>query len=300
MKREVEVAMNKEIVGKRIVVLPLLYRTCEIPIFLSDKLYADFTTSDKFIPSLNLIKSRLGLPLTLTVLPADESTENLLHQVRTPLRLALARLSRVEVDEDAVKSLRLQLASVSSLIRNSELVLSRFRVLHAYSKGQYALRLIPKQDVLEIVRDIITYASVRLDPSSNIRVVVDAGAHPKASLDREFFEIAVSNLLDNALKYSCSNSTVRIKCSQDDSSVHIHFFNTGLPIDEVNREMIFEQGFRGRHAMSVTGGGAGVGLYLARQIMMSHGGAVEYRKRNNPEEHEFILSLPKQYSPDAA
>ncbi|WP_053078813.1 toll/interleukin-1 receptor domain-containing protein [Bacillus wiedmannii] len=48
VNREVDMAMNGEIQGKKVKVLPLLYKKCEIPGFLSGKFYADFTTKKKF------------------------------------------------------------------------------------------------------------------------------------------------------------------------------------------------------------------------------------------------------------
>ena len=61
VKREVNVALNQEIAGKTVKVLPLLYRKCELPSFLIGKLYADFTNSSHYQDSLRLILDRLLL-----------------------------------------------------------------------------------------------------------------------------------------------------------------------------------------------------------------------------------------------
>jgi hypothetical protein len=59
VKKEVEVAMNQEIQGKKIKVLPLLHRECTIPSFLQDKLYADFTEEERYEVALEMILNRL-------------------------------------------------------------------------------------------------------------------------------------------------------------------------------------------------------------------------------------------------
>src|SRR5262245_6306645 len=57
VNREVRIALTEEIHGKRVKVLPLLYRKCSIPGFLADKLYADF--SEDYEKALQLLLARL-------------------------------------------------------------------------------------------------------------------------------------------------------------------------------------------------------------------------------------------------
>ena len=60
MQRELQIALQKEIKGKKVVVLPILIETVEIPPFLKDKLYADFTSPDKFEHELPKLLRALG------------------------------------------------------------------------------------------------------------------------------------------------------------------------------------------------------------------------------------------------
>ena len=60
VQRELRIALMKEIEGCNIAVLPLLYQDCEMPAFLSDKLYADFRQESRYSESLNLLLDRLG------------------------------------------------------------------------------------------------------------------------------------------------------------------------------------------------------------------------------------------------
>ncbi|MGD9617324.1 MAG: toll/interleukin-1 receptor domain-containing protein [Alphaproteobacteria bacterium] len=61
VKRELDVAMNREIAGGDVVVLPLLYEKCELPGFLQGKLYADFTTVEEYEASLSKLLRRLRI-----------------------------------------------------------------------------------------------------------------------------------------------------------------------------------------------------------------------------------------------
>jgi hypothetical protein len=60
VQREVDIAMNQEIEGKRVKVLPLVYKKCDLPVFLKGKLYADFSQPKSYSSGLDLIADRLG------------------------------------------------------------------------------------------------------------------------------------------------------------------------------------------------------------------------------------------------
>lgn len=68
VQRELDVVMNQEIMGKRIKVLPILYRRCELPGFLLGKLYADFTDADNYASALKYLVESMGIVFNKSVL----------------------------------------------------------------------------------------------------------------------------------------------------------------------------------------------------------------------------------------
>lgn len=64
VKRELDIALNREISSGEVVVLPLLYEKCKIPIFLEGKLYADFTNSEDYASGLSKLLRRLRIKST--------------------------------------------------------------------------------------------------------------------------------------------------------------------------------------------------------------------------------------------
>lgn len=63
VQRELQIALQKEIKGKKVVVLPILIETVELPPFLKDKMYADFTNPDQFENELFKLLRALGVPI---------------------------------------------------------------------------------------------------------------------------------------------------------------------------------------------------------------------------------------------
>ncbi|PRY22737.1 TIR domain-containing protein [Spirosoma oryzae] len=66
VKKELEIASNKEIKQKRVIVLPLVIEEVEMPGFLEGKLYGDFTSEDKYEPTLHLLLRSLGDSLSIS------------------------------------------------------------------------------------------------------------------------------------------------------------------------------------------------------------------------------------------
>lgn len=67
VQREVDVAMNQEIMGRRVKVLPLIYKACDLPGFLLGKRYADFTEDTRYATSLEDLVKSIGVSSTRTL-----------------------------------------------------------------------------------------------------------------------------------------------------------------------------------------------------------------------------------------
>jgi len=77
VQREIDVAMNLEVNGKDIKILPLMLERCEMPGFLLGKFYADFTEERKYEDSLKLLVESVGIVFNRSALKEDPNTSNL-------------------------------------------------------------------------------------------------------------------------------------------------------------------------------------------------------------------------------
>lgn len=77
VQREVEIAMNQEILGRRIKVLPILYRRCDLPGFLLDKVHGDFTDDSKYVASFEKMMSSVGVVFNRNAFLGEQSGFNL-------------------------------------------------------------------------------------------------------------------------------------------------------------------------------------------------------------------------------
>src|SRR5206468_222001 len=108
--------------------------------------------------------------------------------------------------------------------------------------------------------------------------------------DPHLIQIVVTQLLDNALKYSPPDSPLEIRAWTDGRSAFIAVRNEGIALDEDERERIFDKFYRGRESRGKIEG-TGMGLSIARTIVESHEGEIE--ARNEPDGSIlFQFSLP--------
>ena len=110
--------------------------------------------------------------------------------------------------------------------------------------------------------------------------------------DRHLIDIALSNLVNNALKYSPDTSPVTIRLEPDErpDKVAIRVEDDGLGVPLADQEKIFDKFFRSNGNLTVPG--AGLGLYLARVLALHHGGNVTLAPQSERGGSVFTLTLP--------
>jgi two-component system, NtrC family, sensor histidine kinase KinB len=135
---------------------------------------------------------------------------------------------------------------------------------------------------------------------ADVAVQVAAGYRPAFVLgDSVRLGMVFTNLLSNALKYSPRGGRVSIAVGSDGngsgpSSLHIAVSDQGSGIAEVFRERVFEKFFRVEQQLQngANTWGAGIGLYLCRQILEAHGGTILCHPGENGVGTRFVLELP--------
>ena len=113
----------------------------------------------------------------------------------------------------------------------------------------------------------------------------------EVSADAELLDLALTQLLDNAFKYSAPGSSVTITIVPEESSVAVRVRNEGSSIPPHERDRIFERFYRGIDVRKLVSG-AGLGLHVARKIAVAHGGNLVLDQSNSPGSVIFCLRLP--------
>jgi two-component system sensor histidine kinase BaeS len=123
--------------------------------------------------------------------------------------------------------------------------------------------------------------SVRIDATAPATVVGDPTALRRALL----------NLVENAVKYTLAGGKVEIGLRRGDGVAEITVADTGLGIEPADLERIFEPFVRLDTARARDTGGAGLGLAIARSIVVAHGGTITVESRPGSGSR-FVIRLP--------
>jgi signal transduction histidine kinase len=142
-------------------------------------------------------------------------------------------------------------------------------------------------DVTELVRETAAAAELAQDEVP-VRANVDQ-ALPLVRGDRERLRQVITNLIDNAVKYSPAGAEVDVDTFAQNGLIHVEVRDRGPGVAPEHQTLIFEKFGRvsGEHAKP----GTGLGLFIARSIAEAHGGSLEVR--SGPEQGAvFALELP--------
>ncbi|MCK5652454.1 MAG: HAMP domain-containing histidine kinase, partial [Gemmatimonadetes bacterium] len=130
-------------------------------------------------------------------------------------------------------------------------------------------------DVEALLEEVLSTTRHRVSHTGfAIQCVVDEPL-PRVMADRDAISQAVSNLLDNAVKYSGEARSVNVRAFVSDTwvTVAVEDFGVGIPGEEIDR--VFDRFYRGGDALTRSVKGSGLGLTLVKQVVEAHGGEVQ-------------------------
>jgi two-component system, OmpR family, sensor histidine kinase SenX3 len=205
---------------------------------------------------------------------------NISHELKTPVG-ALALLAETLLDEDdpdVTRRLAERLASEAFRVGNT-LAADDVGVAHFV------------QDAADRVRPAAEQRGIEIEVES-------APARLSVVGDRRQLVSAVTNLLDNAVKYSEPGSTVHITSRTDGRWVDVTVRDHGIGIPRRDLERIFERFYRVDRARSRDTGGTGLGLAIVRHVASNHRGEIRVESREGAGS-TFTLRLPAGPGPVA-
>ena len=213
---------------------------------------------------------------------------NVAHEIRTPLTLIKMPLdkliSKQSDDPDTQESLNMMRKNTNRLIDLTNQLLD-FRKVEA---SKLSLNFV-NTDINDILNDV--YATFK--PIAEQRGLIYRLDLPRITLyayvDAEALKKIISNLFNNAIKYSKSTVIVKLlPFSSDDDNFNIEFRNDGSLITHEHKDKIFEPFYRIETSKEA---GTGIGLPFARSLAELHHGQLQY-KDSETNFNIFLLSIP--------
>ena len=214
------------------------------------------------------------------------------HQLRTPatgIRWSFnALLDRElgEVNSDQAKVLE---DGLKSSIRMIDLINDLLNVARI-EEGRFGLRF-KKLPFELIMQNTIDRHKKAIDEKGILFFLdVQPGISP-LNLDEEKISIALDNLFDNAVKYTPPGGTITVKIKEENNFIHVTITDTGIGIPKNQINKLFVKFFRADNAMRFQTSGSGLGLYVVKNVVESHGGAITITSEEN-KGTTIIFTIP--------
>ncbi|MEX0877499.1 MAG: HAMP domain-containing sensor histidine kinase, partial [Candidatus Spechtbacterales bacterium] len=218
------------------------------------------------------------------------------HQLRTPVSILKGYLSMLREGSFGKLSEK-QLAVISKAYRSNEgmlALINDFLNLSRAEKGTLEYSFL-STDIVEMVDEIV----INLKTSAQAKNIEINWKKPEKPLyvemDENKISQVVSNLIDNAIKYTPNEGGVSVRIAQEDihnKKVRVYVKDNGIGIDPGEIDSIFESFQRGNRGKRENATGTGLGLYVAKMIVEGHNGRIWAESEGEEEGSTFIVELP--------
>jgi two-component system sensor histidine kinase VicK len=198
------------------------------------------------------------------------------HQLRTPLTAinwTFQGLTKNELLTEEDKGLLQNgLQATSNLLKTVEDLLNTAEI----EEGRFGYKL-AEIDLIQFIDTILSNAQV-IAREFGLQIFFDKGnlSEFKITVDQSKLALALSNLIDNSMKYNSQNGSVTVKLRQltDKPYVQISVKDTGVGIPPGDVDKLFKKFYRASNARKVKADGSGLGLYITKNIINQHGGSI--------------------------
>jgi two-component system sensor histidine kinase SenX3 len=214
---------------------------------------------------------------------------NLTHELRTPIAAIglLAETLRGEEEQVVLDSLTQKI--VNETDRVDKIIDDLLELSRVELDGSPRRELVDVRLLLGSVEDQYRFKA----NSKNIQIEkTDTEAGLKLMGDAGQLNRALSNLVDNSIKYSDENSIIHLEAVRGQTYIDLIVRDQGIGIPKADLDRIFERFYRVDKARSRATGGTGLGLSIVRHVAVNHGGEILLRSREG-EGSQFTIRLPE-------
>ena len=216
----------------------------------------------------------------------------LAHEFKTPVAIVKGYAQHMSKLPDANPAERPMVAAIERASNRLQRLIDDLIEVSGISLG----RLVLYREPVELTAMLGSVARWAAPMATHHRLVVNAPEAVTVSADPTRLEQAVRRLVDNAIRYSPRGGVVEVAVatSHDDVVISVRDRGIGIPADQQNR--IFELFFRAHAGTPHEVGGLGLGLFMAREITVRHGGAMWFESEEG-RGSTFYMRLPRAEVP---
>ena len=222
-----------------------------------------------------------------------EFLSNVSHELKTPITsIRVLADSLMGMGEVPVELYREFMEDISNEIDRESKIIDDLLSLVKMDKSEAELN-ITQVNLNVLVEQILK----RLRPIANrrkVELIFESIREVTADVDEMKLSLAITNLVENAIKYNMEEGWVRVTLDADHKFFYLKVQDSGIGIPEDVQDRIFERFYRVDKARSRETGGSGLGLAITRNVVLMHKGAIKLSSKEG-EGSTFTLRIPLNY-----
>ena len=223
----------------------------------------------------------------------QEFVSNVSHELKTPITSIKVLADSLLAQEDVpVELYREFLHDITEEIERENKIINDLLSLVKLDKtsGDMNISSVSINELLELILK-------RLKPiaeQKNVEIVFESFRPVFAEIDEVKLSLAISNLVENAIKYNYEEGWVRVSLNADHKYFYIKVSDSGIGIPEESQELLFDRFYRVDKARAREAGGTGLGLSITQNVIHMHRGAIKLYSKED-EGTIFNVRVPLNY-----
>ncbi|OGO82055.1 MAG: hypothetical protein A2Y18_08420 [Clostridiales bacterium GWD2_32_19] len=242
------------------------------------------------LSELSMAFNQMSAKLQKVDASRQEFVANVSHELKTPLSSMKVLIESVlfqdNVSEETYKEF---LSDTNSEIDRLTEIINSLLVLVKLDR-----KVVPINAEMTNMNELLTDIIKRLKPLSDkrqIELIYDQEKDVNAEVDVVKITLALTNLIENAIKYNNDGGYVKIKLDGDHQNAYTSIEDNGIGIPEEEQNKVFERFYRIDKTRDRDTGGTGLGLAITQRTVLLHNGSIKLTSKEN-EGTIFLVRVP--------
>ena len=223
----------------------------------------------------------------------QEFVSNVSHELKTPITSVKVLADSLIMQEEApVELYREFLVDINNEIERVNQIINDLLTLVKMDKTASKV-IISEVNVNEFIEKILKQLRP-IAAKRNIELVYESFRPVVAQIDEVKMRMALTNLIENAIKYNYDDGWVRVSLNADHKFFYVKVADSGVGIPDELQDQVFERFYRVDKARSRETGGTGLGLAIARNAILLHRGSIKVYSKEK-QGTIFTVRVPLNY-----
>ena len=228
----------------------------------------------------------------------DEFVSNVSHELKTPITsIRVLADSLMSMEDAPVELYKDFMNDISGEIDREAKIIDD--LLSLVRMDRSAVRLERKSTDMHAMLEQILKRLRPIARLSNVDLTLETVREVMADVDEVKFSLAITNLVENAIKYNVKDGWVHVTLDADHQFCYIKVEDSGIGIPEDQIDSVFERFYRVDKARSRETGGTGLGLAITKEIVLMHQGSIRLTSTEG-EGSCFQVRIPLLHNENAA